>query len=183
LAGYFNPAANPGEEPKEYTSFSGIISSAEIGGQCLLDQELKGLHEQLLKGKPDPQMLLTLCVAYMNRGDYRHAILISQKALDEKNEKSLAVQAGLYNCLGISRMQVGDDDLAKEAFQKAITIDANHVGARVNLAALFKHYGHDEQAQQLYQGLPAISEIEKSTDIIHPRAKELYHASTQISKN
>jgi tetratricopeptide (TPR) repeat protein len=183
LAGYFNPPANPGEGPKEYTPFSGNISSAEIGGQCLLDQELKSIHEQLLKGKPDTQTLLTLCTAYMRKGDYRHAILISQKALDEKNDHNPAVQAELYNCLGVSRLQVGDDNLARDAFSRAIAIDANHMGAKVNLAGLLRYYGHEEQALQLYQGLPPVSEIEKTGSMIHPRAKELTHASADISKN
>jgi cellulose synthase operon protein C len=183
LAGYFNPSANPAEGIKKYSSFSGTTASAEIGGQCLLDQELKGLHEQLLKGKADGQVFLTLCATYMQRGDYRHAILIAQKALDEKNNKDMAVQAGLYNCLGVSLLSIGEDNLGKEAFQKAIAIDANHVSARVNLAGLFRYYGHEEQALHLYQGLPVLSEKEQGDGIIHPKAKELYHATKNISKN
>jgi Tfp pilus assembly protein PilF len=103
--------------------------------------------------------------------------------LDEKKALGPVEQASLYNCLGVSRLQAGDDGLARDAFKEAIAIDATNVGARINLAGLFKHYGHDEQAIQLYQGLPAASEVEKGSYIIHPKAKELYHASTQISKN
>jgi hypothetical protein len=183
LAGYFNPSADSGEGLKKYSSFSGTTASAEIGGQCLLDQELKGFHEQLLKGKNDPQTLLGLCELYMQRRDYRHAILIAQKALDEKNDQGVSLKASLYNCLGVSHLYLSNDMLAKDAFLKAISVDANHIGARVNLAGLFKHYGHEEQASQLYQGLPALSDIEKSSDLIHPRAKELFHASKNISKN
>jgi tetratricopeptide (TPR) repeat protein len=183
LAGYFNPPSTAEGSPRKHDSFSGSTASAEIGGQCMLDQDLKRLHEHLLKNKPDPNILITLCLAYMQRGDYRHAILIAQKALDDKKALGPVEQASLYNCLGVSRLQAGDDGLARDAFKEAIAIDATNVGARINLAGLFKHYGHDEQSIQLYQGLPAASEVEKGSYIIHPKAKELYHASTQISKN
>jgi cellulose synthase operon protein C len=183
LAGYFNPSAKPGDSLRKCPSFSGTTASAEIGGQCLLDQELKGLHEKLLKGKNDPQTLLGLCEVYMQRGDYRHAILIAQKALDEKIDQNVSLKASLYNCIGVSNLYISNDMMAKDAFLKAISIDANHIGARLNLAGLFKHYGHDGQASQLYQGLGALFDIEKSGDAIHPRAKELFHASKNISKN
>ncbi|MCU0576047.1 MAG: tetratricopeptide repeat protein [Desulfobacterota bacterium] len=183
LAEFFNPPSAAEGNPRKHDSFSGSTASVEIGGQCLLDQDLKGLHEHLLKGKPDPNMFISLCLAYMQRGDYRHAILIAQKALDEKKALGPVEQASLYNCLGVARLQAGDDGLARDAFKEAIAIDATNVEARINLAGLLKHYGHDEKAIQLYQGLPAAAEVEKGSYNIHPKAKELYHASTQISKN
>ncbi len=182
LAWYCNPAAEPGAAPARVAAFAGTSGSAEIGGQCLLDQELKAIHERLLKEKPDQRTLLDLCTAYMQRGDYRHATLIAQKALDEKGGTGPDVTASIQNALGVSRLHLGEDSLARDAFRDAISASPTHVGARVNLAALFTHYGHTVQAQEIYAGLPALSEIEKSADLIHPRAKELYHASIQISR-
>ncbi len=182
LAWYCNHAAEPGSAPARVATFAGTSASAEIGGQCLLDQELKAIHERLLKEKPDQGTLLDLCTAYMQRGDYRHATLIALKALDEKSGASPDVTADLQNALGVSRLHLGEDCLARDAFRGAISALPTHVGARVNLAALLTHYGHTVQAQEIYAGLPALSEIEKTEDVIHPRAKELYHASIQISK-
>ena len=70
-----------------------------------MDQELKGLHEQLLKTKKDIPALLTLCEAYMKRGDYWHASFIAQKALDEKkDEDSLAHGQVQYLPWGIAAL-------------------------------------------------------------------------------
>jgi len=90
--------------------------------------------------------------------------------------------ARFNTCLGVSRLYLGEDDLAKDAFKKAISLDSNSISAKVNLAALYNYYGHDEQAKQLYEGIPSPIEADKADGPIHPKAKEIYHASGQISK-
>ncbi len=105
LAGYFNPPSDPGGSFKGFAPFSEKAPASEISDGCLMDQELKGLHEQLLKTKKDIPALLTLCEAYMKRGDYWHASFIAQKALDEKkDENSLAHGQVQYLPWGIAAL-------------------------------------------------------------------------------
>ncbi len=146
-----------------------------------MDQELKGLHEQLLKTKKDIPTLLTLCEAYMKRGDYQQASFIAQKALDEKKDENSSLMARFNTCLGVSRLYLNEDDLAKDAFKKAVSLDSGSISAKVNLAALLNYYGHVEQARQLYEGIQPF-DAEKADGPIHPKAKEIYYASGQISK-
>ena len=182
LAGYFNPPSGQGSSFRGFVAFSEKTPASEISDGCLMDQELKELHEQLLKTKKDLPTLLTLCEAYMKRGDYWHASFIAQKALDEKKDENSPLMASFNTCLGVSRLYLGEDDLAKDAFKKAISLDSNSISAKVNLAALYNYYGHDEQAKQLYEAIPSPIEADKADGPIHPKAKEIYHASGQISK-
>jgi len=183
LAGYFSLSDHPAGAPRRFSSFSGTAPVVEIADQCLADQDLRDLHGKLLKNRDDAEVLLELCEAYMHRDDYPHAIMIAQKALEGKKEPETAIRARILNCLGVSLLYMHEDSLAHDAFRKAVSADSTNTGARINLAGLLSHYGHAGQSILLYEGLPALSETEKTKDAIHPRAKELYHVSLQVSKN
>ena len=70
--------------------------------------------------------------------------------------------ARFNTCLGVSRLYLNEDDLAKDAFKKAVSLDSGSISAKVNLAALFNYYGHVEQAVQLYEGIPSPIDAEKA---------------------
>ncbi len=182
LAGYYLPSTELAGMVNGHAPFCEKAGAAEIADASLADAELKGLHEQLLKTKSDPAALLALCEAYMKRGDYRHAVLIARKALDEKNE-NMGLSARLNTCMGLSYLYLNEDSLARDAFKKAVALDGSDVSPRINLAALYAHYGHDELAARLYEGLSAPADTEQADTLIHPKAKEIYHAHGRISKN
>jgi cellulose synthase operon protein C len=181
-AGYFNPPA-PGDAPKQYSSFSRAPAPVEISVQCLNDQDLKALHEKLMKSKGNGENLLPLMEAYMSRGDYPLAILIAGKALDDKKGLNAPAQARIYNSLGVSYLYTGDDSRAQDAFKKALSADPGRLAPKANLAALYAHYGHTDRAKQLYSGITPAKMAEKTTDVIHPRAKEMLYATQKITKN
>lgn len=61
---------------------------------------------------------------YVDKGDYDRAVKKAKQYL-RKNPRS----ADAYNYLGYSKRQMGEYDDAREAYDRALKIDANHVGA------------------------------------------------------
>jgi len=182
LAAYYLPSPESTGAAKPNEPFCAKAPDAEISDGCLADAELKGLHEQLLRTKNDSTALLALCEAYMKRGDYRHAVLIAHKALDECKDLNILVEVRMNVCMGLSYLYLNEDSLARDAFKKALSLDGNDVRSRMNLAALYTHYGHDELADTLYEGLAPLADADQEDILIHPKAKEIYHAHGRISK-
>ena len=118
----------------------------------------------------------------MGRGDYRHSILIAQKLLEEFKDKNELEKAMAYNILGVSYLHTHSDGKAKDAFKEALGIDPENIGAKINLAGLFQHYGHMDKANSIYETLPGNGVIEGAGALIHPQAKELYDVHSKISK-
>lgn len=82
----------------------------------------------------------------VDRGDYRKAISKAQEYLQE-NSRS----ADAYNYIGYSHRQLGETGDARAAYDRALSIDPNHVGAHEyygeleikvgNMAAAEAHLG------------------------------------------
>jgi len=56
------------------------------------------------------------------------------------------LKARLFNVLGLTHLYCGHDSLAKESFRRALEADDRLDEARVNLAGIYRHYGHHEKA-------------------------------------
>lgn len=173
LAGYFN--VKNGWSNSEMDTFSGANPSVEIAERCLKDQTLKELHEKLLADPENPEILSALSEAYIRKGDFKQALLITQKSLSDSKVKKSANISDLYNNLGLSHLYSGNDELAKDAFRKALASDRDNISAKLNLAGLFNYYGHTEKAEQLYSSLSKKNTINDIGVTIHPRAKERYY--------
>ena len=165
------------------STFEGAFSgTAGPGEELLYDESLKGLYERLMKTPKDIETLFELAGAYAGRSDYPQTILVVRKALDESTEKERPLRASLYNLLGLSFLYTGDDDLAKEAFRKAIDNDPGHLAAKGNLAALLSHYGHEVKAGEVLKSLPDLTVWDNENDWIHPKVRELYYAKREKPK-
>lgn len=160
------------------SKFPGLFSkqggNIEITDSFIDDSELKSLHKGLIENPDNVDSLLALAKAYSGKSDYRQAILIGQKALDLNGEGKSIINADIYNTLGVSYLHTGDDELAKASFKKALTIDGNHTGATVNLAGLYRHYGHNDKADNLFNSLNISATINNTAGSIHQKAKYLY---------
>ncbi len=185
LVEYYNSLSdyNYNGRIKKSRSFAGLASSVEIVEQSLKDESLKNLHYRLMKSPDNADLLLELANAYTKKGDFDLSVLITQKILGEKNKVSKQIKAIAYNTLGVSNLLNGDDQTAKDAFKKALEIDSEHIGARINLAGLYQHYGHIEKADNIYKKLADSKGKENITSIVHPRAQEFYYAHFKKSKN
>ncbi|MGA1870649.1 MAG: tetratricopeptide repeat protein [bacterium] len=166
---------NPSEGSRA-TPFSRNNASIKIGIQFLKDDVLKRMHYKLLQGSDNMNLLSDLAKAYIERRDFRQTILIAQKALEEIKAKKDPLKATVYNSLGVAYLYKADDTMAKDAFKKALDIDSKNIGARINLASLYQHYGHRDKAKSLYKTLPNSGVVEESEEMIHPHARELYYA-------
>jgi len=157
-------------------SFSVSNSLSEIGIEFLVDEELKILHDTLMKDSKDVQTLHALAKGYLERGDYRQSMLIAQKAIEEIQGGNEPLKANFYNIIAISRIHSMHDKEAKYALKKALKLDPGQIDAKINLAGLYQYYGHTEQAHIIYESLPNTLLVEESTNLVHPKAKELYSA-------
>ena len=140
----------------------------------LQDEHLRELHEKHFKAPEDGVVLLALSKAYFDRGDYRQAMLAAENGLAEECAADRACRAEFYNQIGLACLLMGADQKARDAFRHALDNDKQHIGARVNLAGLYAHYGHDRAAYAIYETLPGKSRIEGAGQRIHDRARTLY---------
>ncbi|PLX83160.1 MAG: hypothetical protein C0617_11510 [Desulfuromonas sp.] len=156
--------------------------TVETGPEWLADPGLKGLHLQALEKPGDPGRLQALAVRYLKRGDYRHAILIAQRALEGAGDDDPAGKASLYNTLGVAYLYCNEDQIAKDAFHKAIACQADHRAARVNLAGIYQYYEHMGKARTIYMDLGVSMPSAPNDELIHPRSREYYHAFNRFAQ-
>lgn len=180
LAKYFIDPSDLSGISRGFDYFSPQSRSVEIGVQSLKHERLRVLHYQLIQDPKDTETLAALAIAYVEMEDFRHSILIAQKALEEKKDETEPLGV-LYNTLGVSYLYTRDDGRAKEAFKKALEIDSNNIGAKVNLAGLYKYYGHIAKANGIYDTLPN-GTVKDARDLIHPQARELYYEHIRVSQ-
>jgi Tfp pilus assembly protein PilF len=90
--------------------------------------------------------------------------------------------ATIHNILGLSYLYVQEDTMAKDAFRKALDVDPQTVGAKVNLAGLYQYYGHFDKAGSIYETLPDNRAVEQASAVVHPRAMEYYHDRIRHAK-
>ena len=97
-----------------------------------------------------------------------------------KGGASAATEARLYNLLGVAHLYLGDDRLAREEFKTAIKKDKNLIAARINLSGLYKYYGHQAKAGKVLAGISGSNAINKTKELIHPRAGEFYYVRNKL---
>ncbi len=153
-----------------------------IDEQWLKDQSLLSLHRKALDDPKDLQGLQELAAEYLKRGDYRHAILIAQRALEDQEKGSPEVTASLYNTLGVACLYCNDDQLAKDAFEKALASQGDHRAAKLNLAGLYEYYEHAQKARTLFKELGEQVPLHDDDELIHPRSREFYYAFNQFAR-
>ncbi len=167
---------------KRYSSYAKPISSVEVRTNSFKDESLRALHSKLMKTPGDLNSMYTLTRLYLKKGDFRQSILMAQKTLDGiKDKSSNPMAASLHNIIGVVYLSSGDDTSARDAFKKALEINPDNIGAKINLAGLYDYYGHKEKAANLYNSLPDATVVDATTDLINQRARELYYA--RIKKN
>jgi tetratricopeptide (TPR) repeat protein len=149
LAGYFNPAENPQGRENVFSPMAGGQSSAEIAYQGFRDKNIGLLYQRLLKTPEDYQLYLALSEVYLQQGDFRQASLIVKDVLPKLGRDQGPLKARLLNVLGLTHLYCGQDPLAKESFRKALEADERLDEARINLAGVYRHYGHHEKAAEV----------------------------------
>jgi Flp pilus assembly protein TadD len=135
-----------------------------------------------MKNPKDFESLLSLAGKYISKSDYRHAMLILDKAIENNSSEDPRKKAKLYNALGVSCLYTGDDRQAKDAFKHAVEADAKNLGARMNLAGLMQYYGHNEKARAIYETILDNELSGHEAYLVHPRARELYYAYNNHKK-
>ena len=166
LAGYFNPTENPQGRENVFSTIAGKKSSAEIAYQGFRDQGIGLLYQRLLKTPEDYQLHLALSEGYLQQGDFRQASLIVKNVLPKLGRDQGQLKARLLNVLGLTHLYCGQDPLAKESFRKALDADERLDEARVNLADVYRHYGHHEKAGEVMKDTSARNVHEEG---VHPR--------------
>ncbi len=172
LSGYFYPADNPQGRENLLASISGKRTGLEIGRQSLQDQSFADLYQKLLKSPQDCQLQFELARTYLRKGDFRQAALIAKNSLSKLEGDQRALKANLLNLLGITYLDSGLDPLAKETFKRALEADQGMAAAKVNLAGIYHHYGHNEKAAELMRAGPFMN---LDREAIHPQLGAIYN--------
>lgn len=157
-------------------NFASPQQAIEIDTLALNDEVLKTLHYQLNKKPEDLIIQLELASAYQSKNDYSQAIVMVKSLLNHENALESQMKSRSYTLLGASYIGVGEDRLAKESFSKALESDSNNQSATLNLAGLYQHYGHAEEASSLYELVDVSANNQFENNLLHPRAKALFDA-------
>ncbi len=163
-------------DPSRVRTAASSPPSRDAGGQWLTDAGLLERHRALLDHPGDLGAVNRLAGRYLDLGDYRHAVLIARRALDEAGDGDPAGRAALYDTLGVAYLYTGDDPAARDAFRSALDAAPDHVAARINLAGLYRRYEHLERAEALYRGIDPVRAAAPDDGPVHPLSRELYDA-------
>lgn len=182
LAAYFLDSTRSGGSGGIPDFSSSSTASARIASGFMQDETLKQAHEKLFKSPEDPQAMVALAQAYIRAGDYLHAGLVARKAVTSMPSGQKKLKSAAYNLLGVCYLYDHKDSMAKDALKKAVEVYPDLVDARINLAGLYRHYGHLEKADELYRMPSGKGTVRSTEHVIHPRAWELYDDSVALAK-
>ncbi len=163
-------------------SFAGINRSVEISAQSLKDPSFRDLHHQLIQQPENMLPMLELADVYLEQGDYRQASLVAQHVANKATGKQPEVVSQIQNTLGVSWLYLGEDELARDAFEHALKQNSANEAARINLAGLYHYYGHEGKAERLYGLITASGTKDSIKGQIHPRAGDMYYANHKITQ-
>ena len=108
---------------------------------------------------------------------------MAQNVLGKDIGKQADVISQIHNTLGVSWLYLGEDELARDAFKQALEQNSANAAARINLAGLYRYYGHEGKAERLYGQIAAKRVKDSIKGRIHPRAGDMYYAKHKITKN
>ncbi len=172
LSGYFSSGEDGQGGDGRVTSLAGQQNCTVIATQGLNDKALSQLYRRLLNAPDDLQLQATLAKAYLRQGDYRQAALVARNALPKLGGQQRRLKAELLNLVGLTQLSCGKDAMAKETFKRALEADPGLACARLNLAGLYRYYGHGEKAADLMQDAN-LTDLDREG--IHPRIGAIYN--------
>jgi tetratricopeptide (TPR) repeat protein len=177
LAGYFHSVDPPTDRTGQLASLAGKQVSVRIGSQGLRDQVMSSIYSRLLSTPEDLQLQLELARAYMQAGDFNQSMLVAKNAIPKLGGNQPRLEAELLNLIGMAHLYGGKDPLAKETFKRALVVDDHLDAARVNLAGLYRHYGHTRKAAELVK---TVSPAGLDPGAVHPRTGALYNEYAMV---
>ena len=172
LSGYYYPAENPKGGENLLGTVAGDTTGTEIGRQALQESSIAGLYGKLLASPNDSRLQFELARAYLKMGDFRQAALIAKNCLNKIDDGQRPLKAELLNLLGLAYLDSGRDPLAKETFKRALAADPSLAAAKVNLAGIYRHYGHGAKAADL---MKTGSFMNMDREAIHPQLGAIYN--------
>jgi arylsulfatase A-like enzyme/Flp pilus assembly protein TadD len=102
---------------------------------------------QVVKEHPDvPEGHADYAIVLVTLRKYREAMPHFERALAAGYR-----DPALYNYLGISYGEMGEQEKAREAYKQAVALDPNYAAAYLNLALLSRKQNQPEEARQYFQ--------------------------------
>jgi tetratricopeptide (TPR) repeat protein len=179
LSGYYYPAEKPQGRENLLGAVAGHTTGTEIGRQALHESVIAALYGKLLASPKDSRLQFELAKAYLKKGDFRQAALVAQNCLNKLDGGQRALKAELLNLLGLTYLDSGQDPLAKETFKQALAADPSLAAAKVNLAGIYRHYGHRAKAAELMKAGPFMN---LDREAIHPQLGAIYNEYSMQSR-
>ena len=172
LSGYYYPAEKPQGRENLLGAVAGNTTGTEIGRQALHESSIAKLYGKLLASPKDSRLQFELAKAYLKNRDFRQAALVAENCLNTLNGNQRSLKAELLNLLGLAYLDSGQDPLAKETFKRALAADPSLAAAKVNLAGIYRHYGHGAKAAELMKTGPFMN---LDREAIHPQLGAIYN--------
>ncbi|MEK7704073.1 MAG: hypothetical protein AAB426_03875, partial [Myxococcota bacterium] len=129
-------------------------------------RDIAVLRQQLATQPESVDLLVNLATRAMRAGDYHVARLTLAKA-SEIDARSARVQ----NLMGVTLWQLGEPQLAADAFEKARRL--HMVEGSANLAALFAEYGYDALSRQMLGEVGGSGKLDLQSVDLHPSVQRL----------
>lgn len=143
--------------------------SKSISLDAFQDDELRDLHNRVSRDPKDMESLIALTKSYFEKGDLGQAGVIAQGIVDGEMATGM-ILADAYTIRGLTAIAQGNDQLAREMFNKALEEEPSHGAANINLAGLLQHYGLSDEAQTY---LSNAVNTDSSTQLIHIKARQI----------
>lgn len=143
-----------------------------------------GTNKTTQDPKETSRLYTNLGTEALMRGSYSQAVTDLRVAIQNNSENAIAI-----NHLGLAYYAIGQKELGKKEFEKAVKIDPNYSDAYINLAKMAESEGQFDRARTLYaqalsnleykmrhRALTNLAQLELSQNNID-RARELLYQS------
>jgi len=157
------------EDNNNASQFEFSPKGTEIGIEAFKQEGLGAQHKYLYQHPKNLDKQLALVQSYYQLRDYGQSLTMVNNLLNSDFDLNSKVEATLYTLMGNAYLGLGKDTLAKESFQQALAVKKDFAVARINLAALYQHYGHIDDAQALIEGLS----LSRDDVLVHSRARQV----------
>lgn len=116
----------------------------------IIKERIKNIEKELTSSPDDVNLLNDLGVGFYLIGKYNEAIKVLKSAV-QKSKSALH-----YFNLGNAYSENTNQNLAIDAYLKALDINPNHIGSLNNLADEYEHSGEADKAYELFHYLTNI---------------------------
>lgn len=174
-SGQYAEAVQHLEKAVELAPQSGEVRAQLAVSRTFAGDEVRGLQGLEASVEVDPDYATgheLLIYNYLHRQDYNSALEAALAFVAAHADNAVA-----HNLIGVTYQRRGDDARARQHYDKALGLDAGHVAALANLAALDIQDGKPQDARARYTRIMELPDAESPAQVF--AALQLVQLDTQ----